>query len=118
MRRPRLTRVSQELLDYLVEQKGLTQNEIAGVLDVDKSFVSRLRSGERQFSPLQMEILADHLGVPLGAMLIAATDPKEPLSPEQQELSDLCAKVMRQADEAVAALRASQAERVRAKARG
>jgi len=113
MRRAKsLTLLSKDVVDYLVDIKKLTQSDVAAVLDVDKSFISRVRSGEREFSPNQMARLAEHLGVPLGVMLIEITEPKKPVSVERRELLDLCARVMSIADAAREEVAVDQRKRV------
>lgn len=113
MRRARFSKISSKLVEYLVERRGMTQVEVAGMLDVDKSFVSRVRAAERELSPTQMETIAERLGVPLGAMLIDAADSgKQPeLSPERQAILDLCTKLMHECDEALEASRAELRQR-------
>jgi transcriptional regulator with XRE-family HTH domain len=101
--------LSGQLVDYLVESNRMTQSDVAAALDVDKSFISRVRSRQREFSPTQMERLADHLGVPLGALLIEVVEPRKQLTPERKELVDLCKRVMQTADEARAQLKAGSA---------
>lgn len=106
-RRTRFNDISASLVDYLVTKRNLSQNDIADILKVDKSFISRVRGAEREFSPTQIAMIADKLGVPMGAMLIDSAPMKNASSsPEKQQIVDLCDKLMRQADEAVAALRA------------
>lgn len=65
-------KVAAQLISYLVDERGLTRTEIAGALGVDKSFVSRVRAAGRDLSTQQLDQLARHVKLPLGAMLIAA----------------------------------------------
>lgn len=109
-RRTRFNDISASLVEYLVTKRNLSQNDIADILKVDKSFISRVRSAEREFSPTQIAMIADKLGVPMGALLIDAAPPsKKSLSPEKQQIVELCDKLMRQTDGAIAALRAKSA---------
>ena len=109
IRRTRLDKVSIDLITYLVDRRHLSQNQIADMIEVDKSFISRVRRGERELSPRQMQQIADCLGVPLGAMLIDSHPPiKKPISKEKRELLDLCDRLMRKADAAMAAIRAER----------
>jgi transcriptional regulator with XRE-family HTH domain len=105
-RRSKLNDVSADLVDYLVTRRGLTQTEIAEMIEVDKSFVSRVRKAEREFSPNQMGRIADRLGIPMGAMLIEARPITNPQSEEVKQIAALCKKLMAQADAALAAHRA------------
>lgn len=110
MRRTRLNKTSAVLVDYLVEDRGLTQDDIAAILRVDKSFISRVRSAQREFSPLQIEMIADALNVPMGALLMAAAPLEKNLPPERQQIVDLCAKLLAKTDAAVTAIRSSRRE--------
>ncbi len=102
-------------MSYLLDQRGLSQMEIASILEVDKSFVSRVASGERDLSTHQLRVLADALGVPLGALLLNASGPFRGKSEEGKRIGDLCAELMQLADNAVAALRAERAAKAAAK---
>ena len=105
MRRTRTpSALSSRLVDYLVERRNLSQSDIAQIIGVDKSFVSRVRTGERELSPSQMDMIAEHLRVPLGAMLIDATEPRKPASKDKQALLEMCDRLMREADTAAEAL--------------
>ena len=97
-RRTRFNDTSAKLVEYLVTKHGFTQNDIAAILNVDKSFVSCVRAAEREFSTTQMSRIAEKLGVPLGAMLIDASPTVTGLSPELQRIADLCEKLMRTID--------------------
>jgi transcriptional regulator with XRE-family HTH domain len=109
LRRTRLHKVSADLITYLVERRHLTQSQIADMMGVDKSFVSRARRGERELSPNQIAEIADQLNVPMGAMLIDSHPPiKKSISKEKRELLDLCDRLMRRADAARAAIGAEQ----------
>lgn len=106
MRRTRFNKTSSRVVDYLVEQRGLTQDEIARILRVDKSFVSRVRSAEREFSPDQIGTIADALGVPMGALLMAAVPLAKNLPPDRQKIVDMCVRLLGKTDAAITALRA------------
>lgn len=107
-RRSTLNNVSADVVEYLVTRRSLSQNEIAEMLRVDKSFISRVRNGEREFSPNQLSRIADALGIPLGAMLIDARPPSKPATGETKQLVDLCERLLRNADGMVAAMRAAK----------
>lgn len=101
--------ISAKLVEYLIVRRSLTQNEIAEIIETDKSFVSRVRSSEREFSPGQMDRIAERLGVPMGVMLLDALRPKTPPTGEKKKILDLCERLMRQADEVTASTRAKKA---------
>lgn len=108
-RRSNANDISGDLVRYLVSKRGLTQGEIASILQVDKSFISRVHKAERDFSPNQLGRLADHLKVPLGALLIAARPPSKPRTPETKQIVELCERLMLQADKITEALKLKRA---------
>ena len=108
-RRSNANAMSADFVDYLVTRRGLSQNEIADILQVDKSFISRVRNAERDFPSRQLRVLADQLDVPLGAMLIDSRPPGPPPTGEIKQIADLCEKLLRQGDAAIAAHRAKRA---------
>jgi transcriptional regulator with XRE-family HTH domain len=106
LRRTKLDKVSADLISYLVERKHLSQNQIADMIGVDKSFVSRARRGERELSVTQIGMIADRLDVPMGAMLIDCQPPISKAPKRNRALIKLCDRLMRQADAVEALLRA------------
>lgn len=112
-RRRNYSKISSKLVEYLVDSRGLSQTDLATILGVDKSFISRVRSGERELSPTQMDMFAQHLNVPLGAMLIDAGDWKRVADKPHphQDILDLCRKLMLEADDALKALREENKDR-------
>src|SRR5947208_13086113 len=103
--RSRSNLVSADVIDYLARRRQMSQNEIADLLGVDKSFISRARRAERELSVTQLQTIADRLGVPLGAMLIDSQPPASTAPKENRAIIRLCDRLMRQADEAIAILR-------------
>ncbi|MFT3784567.1 MAG: helix-turn-helix transcriptional regulator [Tepidisphaeraceae bacterium] len=114
-RRTRNNKVAADLMKYLIEKRGMTQNDIADVLGVDKSFVSRVAAAERDLSTHQLRTIADALDVPMGALLLDALGPTKTKDPEKQKILDLTADLMQLADKAVAALRAERAAKAASK---
>jgi transcriptional regulator with XRE-family HTH domain len=105
-RRSKLTDLSKQVIDYFCSKIELTQSQIADLLEVDKSFISRVRNGERELSSFHLERLAGALGVDVGVMLIgAAKSSNKKLRPELQEIADLCEKAILTADRAIKELR-------------
>jgi transcriptional regulator with XRE-family HTH domain len=47
----------------LREARDMTQDDLAGVLDLTKSAVSRIESGERGLAAPELAVLAGHFGV-------------------------------------------------------
>jgi transcriptional regulator with XRE-family HTH domain len=113
LRRTRLNKVSADLIEYLVVRKHFSQNKIAEMIGVDKSFVSRARRGERELSVTQMSNIADQLGVPLGAMLIDAMPPASKAPKENRPLIELCDRLMRQIDDVAEEFRQERSRRLR-----
>lgn len=89
----------------------MTQQEIADLLEVDKSFISRVRNGERELSSFHLERLAEQLGVDVGVMLIDASRPTKPVSPEIQNIMDLCEKAILTADRLTKSIKQSIASK-------
>lgn len=93
-RRRKLTELGKAVIEYFINRTQLSQQDIAQILEVDKSFVSRLRNNERELATHHMEALADYLEVPVGVMLIEACRPTRPVTPEIQKIMDLCEKAV------------------------
>jgi transcriptional regulator with XRE-family HTH domain len=64
-------RILQALLD-----RGMTQSEIASRLGVNRSHVSRVKSGEHEWSDLQLEQIERVTKTPLGLLILGAAPPK------------------------------------------
>jgi transcriptional regulator with XRE-family HTH domain len=76
--------VSSGIIHLLLKQ-GMNLTAIAKLLNVSKSFVSRLKSGKRSLTLEHLRILERELGEPLPWLLIKAT----PLSSVPSELRPL-----------------------------
>ena len=63
----------------LRENAGLSQAQIAQLLEVDQSLISKCENGERQFQIDHLERLGDLFGLPLGDLV----DEKVPAAPIQ-----------------------------------
>jgi transcriptional regulator with XRE-family HTH domain len=114
-RRTSFSAISSKLVHYLAEKGLLNQSQIAEVLDVDKSFISRVASREREFSPTQMQQLADHLNLPLGVLLLDSNRPTKPATGKRKEILDLCERLIHQCDAATAEARRLTARRAEAR---
>jgi plasmid maintenance system antidote protein VapI len=105
VRRRSLTKQAARLVKYLLDERRMTVTGIAEVLDVHKSFVSRCKNGTREFGPGQIERLADHLGLPPGAMLLAAhPDDVDPGDARVREARRLCREAIAACDDFDAAV--------------
>ena len=112
MRRRSLTQQAARVTNYLIETHGMTATQIAAVLGVHKSFVSRCKNAEREFGPGQIEKLADHLNMPPGAMLLAMLPEKPPhADPRINEARRLCREVILMCDRFTEAVKEEQAKK-------
>lgn len=102
--------LSNSLVDWLVKERGMNQEQIAGLLEVSSAFVSRVRSGERRLTVDHLEMAARALDLPLGAMLLAAV-PDRPDRPETRAIRKLVERMLTNADEAKASLKRVRSER-------
>ncbi len=59
----------------LLEERGDSQSDLARVLDIDESAVSRLMAGNRGLAAGELAALCDHYGVPSDTILFG-TPPK------------------------------------------
>jgi len=66
--------LSARILAHLLDA-GHSQVEIAHMLGVTQGFVSLVKSRERSLTLDHVERLSDTLGMPLGAFMLAATEP-------------------------------------------
>lgn len=107
-RRSKLTALSKTVIDYFCSTIEMSQSQIADLLKVDKSFISRVRNGERELSSFHLERLAGAIGVDVGVMLIGATKSDKPLKPELQKIADLCEQAILTADRALKDLKTAR----------
>ena len=56
-------------LKELRKEKGLTQVELANIVNVSKITILRWENGERQIKPEKAQQLADYFGVSVGYLL-------------------------------------------------
>jgi transcriptional regulator with XRE-family HTH domain len=111
-RRTLSSTLSADLLQWLIA-RGHSQVEIARMLGVGEPFISLVKSRERSLTLDHLATLADALGLPLGAILIHATE-RDRKTPESAALMDLTEKLIRKADAVRGTLR--QRLRTRSKA--
>src|SRR5690349_6000468 len=105
-RRTKNNAVAAKLIAYLMESRRLTQIEIANILEVDKSFVSRVKAGQRDLSTYQLRQLADSQGLPMGAMMLAALESSKSADPERRKIQELATELVQLTDKAMAAAKA------------
>lgn len=88
--------LSARIVQYLREQ-GRAQVEIARMLGVSEPFISLVKSKERSLTLDHVERLAESLGVPMGALLLAMT-PSLKDKKGAKNLFNLSAEVLKKAD--------------------
>jgi transcriptional regulator with XRE-family HTH domain len=117
MRRTNLRFQSANVLNHLINEHGLQQARIAEILGVDRSYVSRACKAERSISVEQMALLADHLGVELGVLLLATHKRDAPPSdPKIAHVVKVCEEAILAATEFSRALKQHAAKKKRASA--
>jgi transcriptional regulator with XRE-family HTH domain len=102
------TKLSAAIVEYILKERGLTQEAFAELLEVSASFVSRVRAGERAFTLEHLQAIEERLEMPLGALFLAMM-PHEPADPKLARARDLAVKALEAGDRAAKAIRASRA---------
>jgi|GEM_PF-5136509 len=98
MRRTSLNRLSQQLVNYLINKRDLKLTDIARITRVDKSFVSRVKSAEREFSIDHLDMIADYFGVEIGVLFIDMNESPKTTDPKRLKLWEMCNEFIRKAD--------------------
>lgn len=65
--------VSVDVVRFLKESKHLSLTEIAQMIDVSQSFVSRVNSGGRSFTLHHLHALAEKMEIPLPLLVLIST---------------------------------------------
>jgi transcriptional regulator with XRE-family HTH domain len=86
------TRISRDVVNLLVS-RGMTLTQIARVLGVTKSYISRVKAGTRNFTLDHLARLEDELGESLPVLLIRAV-PRETVSPSLWPLYESALKLV------------------------
>ena len=84
--------VSTGVVNLLVEQ-GMTLTAIAKLIGVTKSYISRVKSGERSLTLDHLGRLGEKTGQPLAFLLLKSMDPKS-VPPEIKPLYRMAWKMM------------------------
>lgn len=81
---------SADLARYVMDKHGLNQKQLAAVLGVGQSFISRVARGDRNFTFAHANALAAHLGVPVAVLIWRTLGPAngDPRFQEARELID------------------------------
>jgi predicted transcriptional regulator len=88
--------LSARIIAYLV-QHNHSQVDIARLLGVSQGFVSLVKSRERCLTLDHLERMSESLSVPLGAFLLAVTEPRKG-SKYPKELFKMTARLMKMGD--------------------
>ena len=81
------SRISGDVVN-LFSDRGMTLTQIGEMLDVSKSYISRVKAGTRNFTLEHLSKLENTLGESLPLLLINAIPP-ESMSPELRRLHDV-----------------------------
>lgn len=103
-RRQVSSKLSVAVVDWLVRERGFTQEQVAEVLEVTPGYISRVRRRERGLTLEHLERVAEAVRMPLGAMLLAVT-PLDEVDPAYADVARLAVSVVRHGDVAKAALK-------------
>jgi transcriptional regulator with XRE-family HTH domain len=95
-RRTASSSLSARVVEYL-RRRGHSQAKIARMLGVSEGFVSLVKTKERSLTLDHIELMADKLRVPLGAFLLAVTEPPR-RKRGTARLFELSAQIMQRAD--------------------
>ena len=105
MRRTSLTGLSSQVINYLIDKRGLTVTQIAEIAGVDKSFISRAKSAQRELAIQHLERFADHFNVDVGVLLLDSAPPIKTKDPAKLKLIALCDKLIQRADAFTSAMK-------------
>jgi transcriptional regulator with XRE-family HTH domain len=87
------SRISRDVVNLLVD-RGMTLTEIAGILGVTKSYISRVKAGTRKFTLDHLSLLEDALDVSLPVLLVEAI-PRDLVKPELRRLHEMTLQLLR-----------------------
>ena len=71
-------RVSSEILAFVVREHSLNQRQIAAILNVHHSYISKVLKGQRNLTLTRIEAISNALGMPLPVLAWKALTPKTP----------------------------------------
>jgi transcriptional regulator with XRE-family HTH domain len=89
---PVSSRISQDIVNLLVERQ-MTLTQIAQMLGVGKSYVSRVKAGTRNFTLDHLAILENELGESLPVLLIKSL-PRKAGPPNLRKLYDMTLRLL------------------------
>ena len=103
--------LSSKVLSYLMK-RGHRQAKVDRLLGVTEGYISLVKSKQRSFTLEHLVLLADGIGMPMGEMLIQATE-RPHASKKVREQMDRIAHIVRIGDKALEAIRAHQRKKRR-----
>ena len=101
-RRSASSSLSSQVILYLLGN-GHSQVDIARMLRVSEGFISLVKSRDRSLTIDHLELISESLSVPLGALLLAVTQPRANTNVDK-EFFALTERIMKQADAATRAI--------------
>ena len=103
------TDTTARVVRYVLDQRHLSQAELAETLEVSESFISRSLSGERNLTIDHLQMIEDKFDMPIGAMFLAISKPGT--DPKYARLRELARELMVQGDRVSAAVKAAARRR-------
>ena len=106
-------RISRDVVNLMVD-RGMNLTEIARILGVTKSYISRVKTGTRKFTLDHLALLESALGASLPVLLVEAV-PRELVKPELRRLHDMTLKLLQSTGSGVHGARTEGTKKRRAK---
>ena len=105
-------RISRDIVNLLVN-RGMTPLQLASALGVTRSFISRVKSGTRNFTLNHLSVLEELVGESLPILLIEAI-PKEMVAPEHRPIHEACIRLLETTGAGRRGMRREQSKKRRA----
>jgi transcriptional regulator with XRE-family HTH domain len=99
---------SAAVIEYILKETKLTQEQLAEIMEVSASFISRVRAGQRSFTLDHLQAIEQRLDMPLGALFLA-TMKKAPRDSKLAKAREIAIAALKSGDRAAKAIRASHA---------
>ena len=108
-------RISRDVVNLMVD-RGMTLTDIAKILGVTKSYISRVKAGTRKFTLDHMALLENALGASLPVLLVEAI-PRDLVKPELRRLRDMTLELLKSTGTGAQGARVEGGKKRRAKKR-
>jgi transcriptional regulator with XRE-family HTH domain len=89
--------LSASIARYVAASVQLTQQQLAEILDVNQSYISRVMNGEKNFTLSHLELLGQFLGIPVAVLVWKATASQLPTNRAKQDLFESIDDLLRAA---------------------